>query len=358
MIVVMDDLPVGGAKRVVFEQIKGLVNLDQVAYFTNNLGSQFDEAARYATQTYCFDTDLLEFRGGLRLLKEWSYLTKVLKVYRMMAKTIAKLNPKVVIVHPSRHTQAPQLLTMLRQPTIYYAEEWPRVVYEPNMHPLPHKKIQATYEIARRWGVRQIDYISARSATKIVANSSYMAAKLQMIYDRKVEVIHPGVDSDTFYPAKTNQEQDYFLFIGEKEEISGYQLLKHFKFPVKVVNFKKGGFRYSDRELADLYRGAIATLCLAENEPFGLTAIESMACGTPVIAVDSGGYKDTVINNQTGIVIHLNEVELNQAATLLTKNKPTRQKLGQAGLKQVKHDFLWKGHIEKLIKIIDEVTND
>lgn len=52
--------------------------------------------------------------------------------------------------------------------------------------------------------------------------------------------------------------------------------------------------------------GSIATIALSKNEDFGMVATESMACGIPVIAVDEGGYRETVVHHQTGLLINAN----------------------------------------------------
>src|SRR5205823_1775237 len=59
----------------------------------------------------------------------------------------------------------------------------------------------------------------------------------------------------------------------------------------------------SDGDLATTYRQALATVCAARNEPFGLTALESMACGTPVVAIRDGGYPETVVDGETGLLV-------------------------------------------------------
>jgi glycosyltransferase involved in cell wall biosynthesis len=58
------------------------------------------------------------------------------------------------------------------------------------------------------------------------------------------------------------------------------------------------GYRTSD-ELVDLLSNAQATL-FPGDEDFGLVPLESMACGTPVIAYRSGGALETIIEHQTG----------------------------------------------------------
>lgn len=60
----------------------------------------------------------------------------------------------------------------------------------------------------------------------------------------------------------------------------------------------------SQEKLVPLYRKAKCFLCPVKwNEPFGLTAVEAMACGTPVVAFKNGALKETVLNNKTGFLI-------------------------------------------------------
>ena len=57
----------------------------------------------------------------------------------------------------------------------------------------------------------------------------------------------------------------------------------------------------SDNQLAKLYSGARAFLALATDEDFGITPVEAMLCGTPVIAYRGGGYLESVIDGKTGV---------------------------------------------------------
>ena len=57
----------------------------------------------------------------------------------------------------------------------------------------------------------------------------------------------------------------------------------------------------TDEELAVLYTKAKAFLAMSQDEDFGITPVEAMSFGTPVIAYNGGGYKETVINGKTGI---------------------------------------------------------
>ncbi len=55
---------------------------------------------------------------------------------------------------------------------------------------------------------------------------------------------------------------------------------------------------------------AIASICISKNEDFGMVAIESMACGTPVIASMEGGYQETVEENKTGKFVNISDGNL------------------------------------------------
>jgi glycosyltransferase involved in cell wall biosynthesis len=54
--------------------------------------------------------------------------------------------------------------------------------------------------------------------------------------------------------------------------------------------------------LRRLYRGALA-LVFPANEDFGIVPVEAQACGTPVVAVDQGGSRDTVSSGESGVLV-------------------------------------------------------
>jgi len=62
--------------------------------------------------------------------------------------------------------------------------------------------------------------------------------------------------------------------------------------------------RVDDEEKYKLYGKAKGFLALARDEDFGITPVESQAAGTPVIAFNGGGFKESVIQGKTGILIN------------------------------------------------------
>ncbi|OGV90937.1 hypothetical protein A2783_04575 [Microgenomates group bacterium RIFCSPHIGHO2_01_FULL_45_11] len=72
-----------------------------------------------------------------------------------------------------------------------------------------------------------------------------------------------------------------------------------------------------DQQLAKLYAGAKAFLALAEDEDFGITPVEAMLAGTPVIAYRGGGYLETIIDGKTGLFFN----QLNSDSLIKTIKK-------------------------------------
>ncbi|HEY9644927.1 MAG TPA: glycosyltransferase [Chroococcidiopsis sp.] len=96
-------------------------------------------------------------------------------------------------------------------------------------------------------------------------------------------------------------------------------------------------------DLLPLYYTA-ADLCVIPShyEPFGLVAIEAMACGTPVVASDVGGLRFTVIPEETGLLVPPQEVEafVNAIARILSDEIWAR-KLRRQASSRVQQNFSW-----------------
>ena len=69
-------------------------------------------------------------------------------------------------------------------------------------------------------------------------------------------------------------------------------------------------------------------MALAKDEDFGMTVVEAQAARTPVIAFNGGGFKESVINNVTGILINeISEKSLKEAVKKIEETKWSREKL-------------------------------
>ena len=89
-----------------------------------------------------------------------------------------------------------------------------------------------------------------------------------------------------------------------------------------------------------------ADVCVVPShyEPFGLVAIESMACGTPVVASDVGGLRFTVIPNETGLLVPVKNVAaFSEAIDRFLTDKIWAKKLKKKAITHINQNFTWRG---------------
>jgi len=89
----------------------------------------------------------------------------------------------------------------------------------------------------------------------------------------------------------------------------------------------------------DVYERMRALLYTPVNEHFGIVPIEAMLSARPVIACNSGGPLETVVNGETGFLREPNVEAWADAMQLLCKNYDLAKRMGAAGYKRVKDEF-------------------
>jgi glycosyltransferase involved in cell wall biosynthesis len=179
--------------------------------------------------------------------------------------------------------------------------------------------------------MRQYDYNAAQRVDYFIANSEETKRRIQKFYRRDSTVIYPPIDLPNIPKVKRGK---YYLFVSRPVGGKGLELAraasKKLGFPLKVVGAT--GTHVSDTELARLYAGAKAFLALATDEDFGMTPVEAMSMGTPVIAYAGGGYTESVVDGSTGILFRKPTAEsLIEAIKKFEKTKiDTRNCISQA----------------------------
>ena len=172
---------------------------------------------------------------------------------------------------------------------------------------------RALLHYIRLWDVR-----TSHGVNEFVANSAFIARRIQKVYRRSSTVIHPPVDTDAFQLNDASRE-DYFLTASRMVPYKKIDLVvKAFSaMPDKKLvvvgdgpDFQKIAAlagpnvqlvgHQSFESLKNYLRKARAFVFAAE-EDFGITSVEAQACGTPVIAYGKGGSRETVIPGRTGL---------------------------------------------------------
>ncbi len=167
--------------------------------------------------------------------------------------------------------------------------------------------------LLRRW-----DYAAAQKVDHFIAISSAVQERIRTIYDRDSVVVHPPVDTHRFSPDPSVPVGDYYLIVSRlipykriDLAVRAFQELPHERLFVvgsgrarQALEDMAGpnvsflGWQPGERIL-ELMRGCRAFL-FPGLEDFGITPVEAMSVGRPVIAFRGGGALDTVIPGKTG----------------------------------------------------------
>lgn len=176
--------------------------------------------------------------------------------------------------------------------------------------------------------MRGYDFRQAQKVDYFIANSEEVKGRIEKFYRRDATVIYPPVSLPKIPQVK---KEDYYLIVARMVGGKGLDLAveaaEKIGFKLKIAGVSTGYYTehkkmaekapknveflgaVTDEDLVKLYAGAKAFLALARDEDFGITPVEAMLCGTPVVAFYGGGYKETVIDGKTGVFFNESTVE-------------------------------------------------
>lgn len=201
------------------------------------------------------------------------------------------------------------------------------------------------------------DYIASRRPDHIIAISKTVAKRINSYYRAKVSVIYPPVNTDIFRIKKNHKKQNYFLIVSRlvpyKKIDYAISAFNKLGWQLKVIGSgidesrlknrvaKNIQFIYSnltDQKLSWYYQNCKALIFPGE-EDYGLTAMEALACGKPVIAYNAGGVTESIEPGITGELYnypnekslisalrnfkkkHYSPISCRQKALIISKNK-------------------------------------
>lgn len=217
--------------------------------------------------------------------------------------------------------------------------------------------------------------------SKILANSVNIKKRIKKYWGVDSNVVHCAINTEKFYygknenywlsvnriyPAKRielqlkafeNLPNDKLIIVGDIAKGDGSEGYKDKMKKIFPPNVEFLG-KIHENKLIDLYANCRGFITTSINEDFGLTPIEAMASGKPVIAPNEGGYKETIINGKTGILIdNINVDKLVYAVKKIEEELDKNpRKYKNNCIKQAKK-FDTKVFIERIKKSINEVKN-
>ncbi|MGY4884320.1 MAG: glycosyltransferase family 4 protein [Nanobdellota archaeon] len=146
------------------------------------------------------------------------------------------------------------------------------------------------------------------------------------------------------------KEDIYFNIIGNGEEEKNLRKLIRKK---GLTNVIFNGVRIG-KELSEFYNKSDALILVSDFEGHSLTLLDAMLTGTPIIASDVDGIRDTIKNNYNGLLVEPTPEKIAEAIDKLIKNPKLREKLARNGLKEVKK-YSWDKIVEQTEKVYEEV---
>lgn len=290
------------------------------------------------------------------------YLKKIKKVKEL----INEIKPDILHAH---YASSYGLLGALANYHPYIISVWGSDVYDfPIKSPI-HKMII-------KYNLKKADYI--------LSTSNVMKKETEKYTNKEIKVTPFGVDINKFYPNKVESDEIIIGTIKTLEEKYGVQyLVKAFKqvkeenkdLDIKLRIGGKGsqedylknlcrelhiendvtflGFVKPDDVIKEFQRFDISVFpSTLDSESFGVAAVESEACGTPVIVSNVGGLMESTKPNETSLVIEKKSVEdLAEKLNILVRDKDLRIKMGKAARKFVEDNYSLEKNFEYINKI-------
>lgn len=373
-IAVAHNLPPGGQKRALFEQVKLLSQKHTLDLYTlSSTNESFLPLAPYVRKHETVPyTQPKHFPQSV-----FSLYTELPQAYKHMAAKIDSKKYDVVLVNPCYLTQAPYILRYLATPSLYYCCEPKREFYEA----VPRISNRWTYlaTLPFRLPLKTIDQTSARAATRVITCSHYAQEKLENAYGVSPVINYLGVDTSLFRPTSKKKE-NMVITVGEFSLLKGHDfiirslaLISEKERP-KLVIIGPGGIEksyledlarsvrvhitflqnISDSDLVTFYNRAKAFVYAPLGEPFGLVLLEAAACGLPVVAVAEGGVKEILSVGHFGVSVARNEAAFSQAVQHTLSHPYTKEKIN-AQYAYVKKVWSWDKSVSELEKYLSEI---
>ena len=294
-----------------------------------------------------------------------------------------KIHDDYDVINP--HSSPSEWVRNRNPKALWYCHTPPRELYDPTVAKLRKKSIGESLLYNGLSGIyRRIEKNIVRKIEAIATNSENTRARIKTYLGGNASVINPAVDLKEFhdngnekyflYPSRISEQkrQDYVIKAFQrfsKENKRAYKLViagglsKRYRdfggYFEKLKKMDTGNVLFklnpTDSELRGLYSRCTAVLFSAINEDFGIVPLEGMASSKPVVSVNEGGPKETILNGKTGFLVN-SEDEMADSMSFLISNSSIAHDMGKAGRRRVEKYYSWNTFFEKFDRLARKVA--
>jgi len=244
------------------------------------------------------------------------------------------------------------------------------------------------------WRLSRLEAESAEKADLVVTISNYSSKRLVQLYTvdkSKIRIVPNGVDPELFRPSPDREtlkrrigvsNRPVVLFVGRLIPRKGLSYLVEAarvivrerrdtvflivgNGPLRdklIKDVRKAGLLESFVMLGDareallpaLYNCADIFALPSIQEGQGIALLEAQASGKPVVAFNTGGIREALIDQETGLLTEPNSRNLADAVLELLSDKSLREKMGRNGRKFVTVKFSWEICARKMLEVYRE----
>lgn len=320
------------------------------------LADMYPEAPIYTAFKVAGSSCAKAFEDRKIVESKWAFLLKHFNLYsplRFLAPLVwlsFDLSDYDLVITSTSSYFARGFRTGEKTKVVAYCHTPPRFLYgyETSIN-LQKYWIVRVYAVIVNHFLRIFDYWSAQKIDHWVVNSENVQKRVWKFYRKNAVVIYPPVEVEKIIKSseKVKKENSFLIvsrLVGAKGLVEAAKAAEKLKVELKIVG-EAVGFSMVRNELAkikgvellgrvndqvrnELYAKAKGFLALAKEEDFGVTPIEAMAAGTPVLAFNGGGFKESVVDGKTGILINeVSEKALEEAIKQFDKVKWSKNEI-------------------------------
>jgi len=306
-VAIVHDWLVGGGAELVVEQLHKLYPDAPIytSYATREWRDRLDGVAK---------TGWLQYLGGIRkfipFLRIWWFTHLDFSGYDLVISSSGAEAKGIKVPDSTIH------INYCHAPTHYYWSRYDEYMKQPGFGKfdwLARIGLRLLVAPLRKW-----DYRAAQRPDHMIANSKHIQAEIKKYYDRDSTVIHPPVYMERFQkPENQKRKRNGFLIVGRQTPYKRFDIaIEACNQTEQLLTVIGGGpdnarlrklaghditflGKVSD-EVTEEELASAQALIFPGLDDFGITPVEAMASGTPVIAYRAGGALDYVIPGKSG----------------------------------------------------------